>query len=236
MNVLRAAVLGVILLSLAALGTGIDDPYEANVIGVDYEQYGQEYAFWVTISDEDDGSNQSYPVWWTVETGEGDVIANHSIQQPVNGIRVESEGTYTVPDDVRYLTVRGYDNVYGYGGESVEIDLEGEQFRQQTRTDDDGSLQETGGENETGILSFLDGSGGGGSGPAPGDDTGEDGGLPLLSNDAIGQQNGTTNTSTDDVIAYVGGWSEENVIPALLIGLVILLLTGMAIRQLWRQH
>lgn len=127
----------IVLLSVLPTVTGqAADPYEANIEGVDYESENRNFTFWVTIYDENDETGESYPVWWQVETSDGTVLGQHQLVDPEQP-RDQSENTFYIPEDVRYLTVRGYDNTYGYGGATVTIDLVGQDFQQEENVDDD---------------------------------------------------------------------------------------------------
>lgn len=114
-----------LVLLFAFATAAINEPKEANIQGVDYLRNGDDITFWVTIYDENDETGDSYAAWWQVETRDGELLGRHELNN-TGETTIQSEATFPIPQDIRYITVRGYDNTRGYGGQIVELDIIGE--------------------------------------------------------------------------------------------------------------
>lgn len=162
---------GVLLLAGAAAAQQGDlDPEEANVIDVDWLEQENDTMFWVTLYKDTEGYAGAAD-WWQLEQLDGTSIGRHTIaSQPTP--QFTTNETFTVPDGVRYIVVRGHDSQYGYGGRAIVVDLGGggtQQYDQGSDGDDLSASDGSGGTGEDGT------GGGGGGGIGGGNDT--DGGL-----------------------------------------------------------
>lgn len=174
------SLLAALLIFVSFSSAAITDPYEANIQGVDYLRQGDDVIFWVTIYDENDGSGESYAAWWQVETRNGTLLGRKTLSETTE-TTIQSEATFPVPEGIRYITVRGYDNTRGYGGQIVELDIIGENQGSAEGEDDDSST----------------GSGSdGGSGDA--EETGDDGGLDGQRDETADTNDGTGEDATTD--------------------------------------
>jgi hypothetical protein len=98
---------------------------EANVIGVEFrkEPTGS-YTFSVTVRHNDTGWNH-YSDWWRIKTLDGEEIERrvlahpHETEQPFT----RSLSGITIPDDIDKIIVEAHDNVHGYGGQVIIVDL-----------------------------------------------------------------------------------------------------------------
>lgn len=84
------------------------DLREADVVGVELEQGGEDYRFSVTLYHDDDGE----------QLGRRELLHAHSTDP-----FTRSE-TISVPDDASCVVVRGHDQTHGYGGRAAAVDLD----------------------------------------------------------------------------------------------------------------
>lgn len=111
------------LLAAPAMAQDDLDGREANVLGVDWANTSVGVTFWVTLYKEMetyDGRGD----WWQIEDLDGNVVGSKQVEQLES--HYTSNATITVPPGTRYLVVRAHDSAYGYGGQAVVIDLEGD--------------------------------------------------------------------------------------------------------------
>lgn len=134
-----------------------NNPYHANVDGVDYsvDDVGENFTFWVTIYSEDD-TGDSTPVRWEAveedDDGNTSVVISHNITDPneVDGHPIiHSEASYILSDEVDLLEFRAYDSEHGYGGATVAVDFASQDFRSQEAEDVDTGGGGTGGDDGT---------------------------------------------------------------------------------------
>ncbi len=119
-----AVILGVLLLAgTGAAQTSDLPPGEANVIDVDWLERDEGTTFWVTLYKDTEG-REGEADWWQLEQLDGTVIARYDIaSQP--SPQFTTNDTFTVPEGVRYIVVRGHDSFYLYGGRAIVVDLGG---------------------------------------------------------------------------------------------------------------
>lgn len=120
-----AATIAVLLALLVPLAAAQDDldGREANVLGVDWANTTGGTTLWVTLYKEleqYDGIGD----WWQIEDLDGNVVGSKQVDQ--NETHYTSNTTITVPPGIRYLVVRAHDSAYGFGGQAVVVDLDGD--------------------------------------------------------------------------------------------------------------
>jgi hypothetical protein len=99
------------------------DLREANVTAVDVERTDDGYRFDVTLYHDDDGET-GYANWWQVETLDGQRLGRRRLLH-AHGTREFTRSTdVPVPDGITYVVVRGHDQVHGYGGQAMVLNLE----------------------------------------------------------------------------------------------------------------
>lgn len=102
---------------------------EANVMDVDYSQVGaeREYRFSVTLYHDDDGED-GYANWWQIETLDSEGIGRRKLLHAHGTKEFTRSSTIKIPEETRYLVVRGHDQTHGYGGRAAVLDLELEEI------------------------------------------------------------------------------------------------------------
>ncbi len=217
-----------------------NNPYHANVEGVDYiPKDGNNYTFYATIYSEDD-TGDSEPLYWEA-LADNNTVIHHNITDPVeeeDAPRYHSEGTYPISNDIEILTFRAYDSEHGYGGATVEVDIAREDFQNEeadpinTDTADDGTADgdgEDGNETEDGTAS---GPMGGASGSGDGNGTaGQDGSSADITtngtDDSDTDEGGITDQVEDSVDEFTDGIEEASggfppLVLLLIVGLLII--------------
>jgi hypothetical protein len=98
---------------------------EADVISVDFERQGDKYTFHVTVRHGDTGW-QHYADRWEILSGDGDVIATRTLLHPHVDEQpfTRSRSGISLPPGTTTVTVRAHDNVDGYGGKTVKVNVE----------------------------------------------------------------------------------------------------------------
>ena len=100
------------------------DLREANVVRIGIDDSNGASTFTVGLH-HDDAGEDGYADWWQVETLDGtqlgrrDLLHAHESNQPF-----ERSETIEIPDDVTCVVVRGHDQIHGYGGRAVVVNLE----------------------------------------------------------------------------------------------------------------
>ncbi|KAA9407056.1 hypothetical protein JZX76_05210 [Haloarcula hispanica] len=96
------------------------DLREANVVGVELTDEGDDYRFDVTLYHDDDGED-GYANWWQVETLAGDRLGRRDLRHAHSTAPFTRSETITVPDDTTCVVVRGHDQTHGYGGQAMTV-------------------------------------------------------------------------------------------------------------------
>lgn len=99
------------------------DLREANVVGVEFERDDDGVRFSVTLH-HDDGGEDGYANWWQVETLDGTRLGRRDLAHPHSDQPFTRSETIDVPTDASCVVIRGHDQVHGYGGRAVLLDLE----------------------------------------------------------------------------------------------------------------
>lgn len=108
--------------SLLLLSTAIT-ANEADVINVKTKCY-DECTFFVTVKHQDKGWDH-FADRWQVLTLDGDVIATRTLLHPhVNEQPfMRSLSHVKIPDGVKKVMVRAHDSVHGYGGKTMNVEI-----------------------------------------------------------------------------------------------------------------
>lgn len=99
------------------------DLREANVVGVEFERRDGSVEFSVTLH-HDDAGEDGYANWWQVETLDGTRLGRRDLAHPHSKQPFTRSATIDVPADTSCVVIRGHDQVHGYGGRAVLLDLE----------------------------------------------------------------------------------------------------------------
>ena len=99
------------------------DLREANVVGVEFERRDGSVDVSVTLHHDDDGED-GYANWWQVETLDGTRLGRRDLAHPHSKQPFTRSATIDVPGDASCVVIRGHDQVHGYGGRAVLLDLE----------------------------------------------------------------------------------------------------------------
>lgn len=98
------------------------DLREANVVAVDVASVDGGYRFSVTLH-HDDAGEDGYADWWQVETVDGERIGRRELLHAHGTEPFTRSTTVAVPGGVDCVVVRGHDQVHGYGGRAMVVDL-----------------------------------------------------------------------------------------------------------------
>jgi hypothetical protein len=100
------------------------DLREANVTDVAIEARGENtYRFDVTLFHDDDGEAE-YANWWQVEDLEGNQLGRRTLLHAHSTDPFTRSETVEIPADVDCVVVRGHDQIHGYGGQAMLVDVE----------------------------------------------------------------------------------------------------------------
>lgn len=100
---------------------------EADVLKVDVAADGRGgHRFAVTVAHDDTGW-EHYADRWEILDGDGNILATRTLHHPHVSEQpfTRSLSGVEIPAHVRKITVRAHDNVHGYGGQAVSVDLTG---------------------------------------------------------------------------------------------------------------
>ena len=98
---------------------------EADVVGVVFaESAPGVYRFDVTVRHADSGW-EHYADGWELRDGDGAVVANRVLLHPHVGEQpfTRSLAGVRLPDGLHRVIIRAHDNVHGYGGVEMTVDL-----------------------------------------------------------------------------------------------------------------
>ncbi len=100
------------------------DLAEANVTDVEYSRSGTEgeYRFSVTLYHDDSGE-PGYANWWQVETLDGKQLGRRDLLHAHGTREFTRSKIIQVPEENRYVVIRGHDETHGYGGRAAIVDL-----------------------------------------------------------------------------------------------------------------
>ena len=99
------------------------DLREANVMGVTFEQSGDDYRFSVTLLHDDDGED-GYANWWVVESLDGTELGRRELLHAHGTQEFTRSETISIPEGTTCVVVRGHDQTHGYGGQAMLVNLE----------------------------------------------------------------------------------------------------------------
>lgn len=99
------------------------DLREANVVDVEIEELDGSYKFDVTLYHDDDGED-GYANWWKVETLNGEELGRRDLTHAHGTQQFTRSQDIEVPQEVKYIVVRGHDQIHEYGGQVMIVNLE----------------------------------------------------------------------------------------------------------------
>lgn len=100
------------------------DLREANVTAVGYEDLGDgSYHFTVTLFHDDDGEAPSFTDWWQVEDESGTLLGRRVLLHSHSTHPFSRSQVIVIPADVTTVIIRGHDQLHGYGGQSMRLNL-----------------------------------------------------------------------------------------------------------------
>jgi hypothetical protein len=99
------------------------DLREANVTDVEIESRGDDtYRFDVTLFHDDDGESE-YANWWQVEDLAGNQLGRRTLLHAHSTDPFTRSGSIEIPADVDCVVVRGHDQIHGYGGQAMLVNV-----------------------------------------------------------------------------------------------------------------
>ena len=90
---------------------------------VEAEQAADGWRFDVTLYHDDDGED-GYANWWQVEGLDGTRLGRRELVHPHGTREFTRSATIQIPADTPCVVIRGHDQVHGYGGRAMLLDLE----------------------------------------------------------------------------------------------------------------
>jgi hypothetical protein len=106
------------------------DLREANVLGVDFEELETGlYRFDVTLIHDDDGESPRYADRWVVEDLDGNPFGERILLHAHGNLPFTRSATLEIPEGIKTVVVRGHDQLHGFGGQALELDLHSGQIR-----------------------------------------------------------------------------------------------------------
>ncbi|KXA95041.1 hypothetical protein AKJ37_07105 [candidate division MSBL1 archaeon SCGC-AAA259I09] len=98
------------------------DLREANVVDVEIEKLNGSYKFDVTLYHDDDDED-GYANWWQVETLGGEELGRRDLAHAHGAQEFTRSQTIEIPQEAKYVVVRGHDQIHGYGGQVIIVNL-----------------------------------------------------------------------------------------------------------------
>ncbi|MDF1791660.1 MAG: hypothetical protein P1U88_07120 [Thalassobaculaceae bacterium] len=97
---------------------------EADVVGVEAHRNGDTWSFDVTLRHDDTGWDH-FADKWEVVASDGRVLATRTLHHPHVDEQpfTRSLGSVVIPESVATVTLRAHDNVHGYGGAVMTVEL-----------------------------------------------------------------------------------------------------------------
>lgn len=120
MNSCLRVILCCLVVFVSQAGAGV-----ADVENVKVEKTGENtFSFQVTLSHGDEGWDH-YADSWEIFDEKGTLLATRILHHPHVNEQPFTRGLTGVhiPGDVSRVTVRGHDNIHGYGGSTFEVEL-----------------------------------------------------------------------------------------------------------------
>ena|GEM_PF-161787 len=99
------------------------DLREANVTAVEFEESDGSYDFQVTLYHDDDGED-GYADWWQVESLAGEQLGRRELLHAHSTAPFTRSETIDVPAGTTCVVVRGHDQIHGYGGQAMLVNLD----------------------------------------------------------------------------------------------------------------
>jgi hypothetical protein len=99
------------------------DLQEANVVDVAFEEQDETYTFDVTLHHDDDGE-EGYANWWQIEDLDGTRLGRRDLSHAHSQQPFTRPETVEIPSAVTCVVVRGHDQMHGYGGRAMLVNLD----------------------------------------------------------------------------------------------------------------
>ncbi|MEJ2012130.1 MAG: hypothetical protein P8X64_07885 [Anaerolineales bacterium] len=94
------------------------------MLKVQYELVDQKtYRFDVTLVHDDDGEAPSFADRWVVEDQDGNRLGERMLLHAHGSQPFTRSATIEIPPDVKVVIVRGHDQLHGFGGQAIVLDL-----------------------------------------------------------------------------------------------------------------
>ena len=99
---------------------------EADVLEVRFESTGEnELQVWATIQHDDEGMHH-YADKWEILDMEGNLLDTRVLLHPHSPAPFTRAIQHvTIPSEVKKIRIRAHDNVHGYGGKEVVVEVPG---------------------------------------------------------------------------------------------------------------
>lgn len=95
------------------------------MLKVQYELVDQNtYRFDVTLVHDDDGEAPSFADRWVVEDEDGYALGDRMLLHAHGSQPFTRSATIEIPSDVKVVIVRGHDQLHGFGGQAIVLNLE----------------------------------------------------------------------------------------------------------------
>ena len=121
---------GIFAALLAACSSSSDEPpsedvegldlREANVLAVGYDSVQARFDVTLIHADDDESG---YADWWQVEALDGILIGRKELAHAHGNAAFTRSHFITVPAGIDYVVVRGHDQIHGYGGQAIVLEL-----------------------------------------------------------------------------------------------------------------
>ena len=98
------------------------DLREANVVGISYDDLGDDlYDFQITLIHDDDGED-GYADAWQIETLTGDLLGKRVLTHAHGTVEFTRSQQINI-GDTQMLVVRGYDQIHEFGGQIIILNI-----------------------------------------------------------------------------------------------------------------
>lgn len=99
------------------------DLREANVVSVEIDDAQNPIEFAVGLHHDDDGED-GYANWWQVESLDGTQLGRRELTHPHSQQPFTRSTTIEIPESVACVVVRGHDQIHGYGGQLIVVNID----------------------------------------------------------------------------------------------------------------
>ena len=100
------------------------------MLGVEFEVLeNDQYRFDVTLIHDDDGESPRYADRWVVEDLYGNQLGERILLHAHGNLPFTRSATLEIPEGIETVVIRGHDQLHGFGGQSLELNLQSGQIK-----------------------------------------------------------------------------------------------------------